>query len=162
MYNAILLILAAVLKSAESQSFSVYGQVYESQSVKLRCTTTNFLDTIYFKRNNVNKGGCLADPGGVCSTSTSGYQTPTRQGTTVTEMIITSYTESRDGGSWICTYGGATSTSVTVQASTATVSESGELTGGQIAGIVCGCVTVVIGIGIGSVLIWKKSKIVMN
>lgn len=162
MYNEILLILAAVLKSVGSQTFSISGTVYEGQSVTLQCTTTDFLDTIFFKRNNVNRGGCLTDPGGLCSTSVSGYQAPTRRGTTVTEMIITSYTQSTDGGSWTCTYGTSTSASVTVQASTATTSDSSGLSGGVIAGIVIGGIAaliLIIIIIIAAIVLVKKKKI---
>lgn len=117
MFNATLLLLAAVVLCAESQTFSVVGQISESQSVTLRCTTTDFSDTIFFELNTANKGGCLAGAGGLCQTSIAVYQNPTRQGTTVTEMIIPSFTQSRDGGSWTCTYGTSRSASVTVQSS---------------------------------------------
>ena len=77
------------------------------QSLILQCLTAALNDTILFKLDNINKGGCTTR--GACTTGISGYETPERKGTTITEMVITLCNKTRDIGSWTCSYGGSTS-----------------------------------------------------
>ena len=95
-----------------SQTFTHSTLLGTEQSLTLRCTTVDFNETIVFKLGTDNKGGCIE--GGVCNTLISGYEKPTQQGTSITEMVITSCNETRDAGSWTCAYGGSTSDPVMI------------------------------------------------
>lgn len=79
--------------------------------VTLSCHTTDFTGTILFYLNGFNKGGCVSS---TCMTGISGYVTPTQSGE-FTNMIISAYNHSRDGGSWTCTHGASTSSPYTLE-----------------------------------------------
>ena len=81
-------------------------------SLTLTCETDDLSKAILFKLGPDNKGGCIAV--GNCATVVTGYEPPTQQGTTITEMKITSCNETSDIGSWTCTYGGLTSDPVMI------------------------------------------------
>ena len=80
----------------------------------LQCSTTDISGTVFFRLGTEYKGGCLSGIGGIFPTAIDGYNTPTRQDTTMTEMTITSCNETRDTGSWTCTYGVSTSDPVMI------------------------------------------------
>ena len=95
-----------------SQNVTHSALLGTEQSLTLRCVTDDLSKAILFKLGNDNQGGCIAVD--TCDTEIPGYETPTQQGTTITEMKITSCNESRDLGSWTCTYGVSTSDPVMI------------------------------------------------
>ena len=95
-----------------SQNFTHSKLLGTEQSLTLRCVTVDINKAIFFKLGIDNKGGCIA--GGICITAISGYETPSQEGTTITEMVITSCNKSSDIGSWTCTYGGLTSDPIVI------------------------------------------------
>jgi hypothetical protein len=95
-----------------SQHFTHSTLLGTEQSLTLRCVTVDLTQAILFQLGPDNKGGCIAVDS--CNTAIAGYETPTQQGTSITEMMITSCSETRDIGSWTCTYGGLTSDPVMI------------------------------------------------
>jgi hypothetical protein len=95
-----------------SQNFILSTLLGTAQSLTLRCVTVDLSQAILFKQGIDNKGGCIA--GGICNTAITGYQQPTQPGTSITEIKITSCDETRDIGSWTCTYGRLTSDPVMI------------------------------------------------
>jgi hypothetical protein len=95
-----------------SQTFTHSTLLGTELSLTLRCVTVDLNKTILFALGTDYKGGCTG--GSNCNTRITGYEKPAQQGTTITEMKITSCNETRDIGSWTCTYGGSTSDPVMI------------------------------------------------
>jgi hypothetical protein len=95
-----------------SQNFTLSTLLGTELSLTLTCETDDLSKAILFKLDTDNKGGCIV--AGSCDTVVTGYEKPTQQGTTITEMKITSCNETRDIGSWTCTYGVSTSNPVMI------------------------------------------------
>ena len=95
-----------------SQTFTHSALLGAEQSLTLRCVTVDFNNAILFALGTDYKGGCIV--GSFCNTAIAGYEAPTQQGTSITEMVITSCNETRDTGSWTCTYGVSTSDPVMI------------------------------------------------
>ena len=99
-----------------SQQFSHTSLRGENDSLTLKCTTNDFNDTIIFQLDASDKGGCLSGVDGFCRTTINGYNNPKRKGTNITEMTITACNTTRDTGNWTCSYGGLTSSVITISA----------------------------------------------
>lgn len=97
---------ALTISKTASQNLTVTSECIEpGTTVQLTCETIDFASAVLFYLNGDNKGGCTTIS---CGTSISGYSTPTQSGTS-TEMTISNYNHSRDGGDWTCSYGVSTS-----------------------------------------------------
>lgn len=129
-YKLLCLVLALATSISASQIMTIEPTCFTAgDQLKLKCETLNFASSVFFYLQGVSKGGCSS--GGVCLTGITGYQNPSQSGT-ITEMIISNYDNSRDGGDWTCEYGGASSIVKTVALGNCEVT-----TEGTIEGILC-------------------------
>lgn len=139
-YKPFCLMFAFTISNTASQNLTVTPNcIAHRTTVQLTCETTDFASAVLFYLNGANKGGCTTSS---CGTSISGYNTPTRSGTS-TEMTIRKYNDSRDGGDWTCSYGVSTSSPYTVKLGNCETTTDG-LSSGRVAAIAVSCCVIVI------------------
>ncbi|XP_052059667.1 uncharacterized protein LOC127700288 isoform X2 [Mytilus californianus] len=154
-YKPFCLMVALIISKTASQNLTVTSACIEpGTTLQLTCKTTDFASAVLFYLNGINKGGCTTIS---CGTSISGYTTPTQSGTS-TEMTISNYNHSRDGGDWTCSYGVSTSSPYTVELGNCNSSPGDSLGGSAIAGIVVAIVFLGVLVIILIVMLWRHKK----